>query len=83
MANKKIFNKLYILFMCFLSPFLTSKQIFVAMLAVFQGQYPSAIIMQTIRQLQWTDDKANSAICSKIFILFLSTIFAWCQGFSK
>ena len=44
----------------FLLLLLTSKQISAVVLAVFQGRYPRAIIMQLIRQSQWTDTKATS-----------------------
>ena len=70
---------------------LTSKQITDVSLAVFQGRYPRAIIMQPNRQFQWTDTKATSENLiifflennkvqqglTKKIILFLSTIFTW------
>ena len=38
----------------------TFGEIVLAVLAVFQGRYPSTIKIQPIKQLQWTDTKATS-----------------------
>ena len=59
MADKKFEQTLHFVSVVLL-PFSTSKQISAVVLAVFQGQYPRAITMQKIRQLQWTDTKATS-----------------------
>ena len=55
MADKKKFEQTLHFVPVFLLPFLTSKQIFAVVLAVFQSRYPCTIIMQLIRQFQWTD----------------------------
>ena len=59
-ANKKKFEQTLYFVSVFLLPFSTSKQLSAVVLALFQGQYPRAITMQLIRQLQWTDTKATS-----------------------
>ena len=57
--TKKIWRNFKFYFV-FLLPFLTSKQISIVVLIVFQRRYPRTITIQTIRQLQWTDTKATS-----------------------
>ena len=60
MTDKKKFEQTLHFISVFLLPFLTSKYISALVLAVFQGLYSHAIIMQPIRQLQWIDAKATS-----------------------
>ena len=67
LINKVWTNFTFCFVLFFLSPFSTSKQISIAVLIAFQGQFPRTITIQPIRQLQWTNTKQLQKIWTFLF----------------